>query len=230
VKLIRDLYERFRVLIHEVAKFGVVGGLAFVITIVLVNVFHSGAGLGPIWAATLANILATIFAFVGNKFWAFRHRKGSHWGRETLLFFFFNGIGILITDGVVALVHYGFGLTDNFSYNVANIIGIGLATLFRLYCYRRWVFLYAEGEAPAAEQLEPETSGAPEVTRLRAFADPEHEVSGFQDTLHHPQQVVLDRIQVHRVLQPDRERGYSLVGVVAGSVEPPVYGALDPPP
>ena len=147
-------------LIHEVAKFGIVGGLAFVLTLVLVNVFHSGVRAGPDmprrrWPTSLA----TIFAFVGNKFWAFRHRKGSHWGRETLLFFFFNGIGILITDGVVALVHYGFGLTDNFSYNVANIIGIGLATLFRLYCYRRWVFLYADGEAPAAEQLEPETSG-----------------------------------------------------------------------
>jgi putative flippase GtrA len=159
VKLIRDLYARFRVLIHEVAKFGIVGSLAFVLTIVLVNVLHSGAGLGPVAATTVANILATVFAFAGNKFWAFRHRRGSHWGRESLLFFLFNGIGILITDGVVALVHYGFGLTDNFSYNVANIIGIGLATLFRLYCYRRWVFLYAEGEAPAEEQLEPETTG-----------------------------------------------------------------------
>jgi putative flippase GtrA len=96
---------------------------------------------------------------VGNKFWAFRHRRGSHWGRESVLFFFFNGVGILITDGVVAAVHYGLGLKDNFSYNVANIIGIGLATMFRLYSYRRWVFLYAADEAPAAEQLEPETSG-----------------------------------------------------------------------
>lgn len=159
MKLIRDLYERFQVLIHEVAKFGIVGSLAFVLTIVLVNAFHSGAGLGAITAATLANILATVFAFVGNKFWAFRHRKGSHWGRETLLFFFFNGIGILITDGVVAAVHYGLGYTDNFSYNVANIFGIGLATLFRLYCYRRWVFLMADDDAPLPEQLEPETSG-----------------------------------------------------------------------
>jgi putative flippase GtrA len=190
VTLIRDLYARFQVLIHEVAKFGIVGSLAFVLTLILVNVFHSGAGLGEIAATTLANILATVFAFVGNKFWAFRHRKGSHWRRETLLFFIFNGIGILITDGVVWLVHSGFGLTDNFSYNVANIIGIGLATLFRLYCYRRWVFLYAEGEAPAAERLEPETSGAPEVTLLPAFADPEREVSGFQDALHHPRRDV----------------------------------------
>ncbi len=157
--LLRDLYTRFRVLIHEVAKFGVVGMLAFVLTIVLVNVFHSGAGLGPIAAATLANVLATVFAFAGNKFWAFRHRRGSHWGRESLLFFFFNGIGILITDGVVAVVHYGLGYTDNFSFNVANIIGIGLATLFRLYCYRRWVFLVAV--EPLPERLEPETSSRP---------------------------------------------------------------------
>ena len=163
--LIRDLYARFQVLIHEVAKFGIVGSLAFVVTLILVNAFHSGAGLGEIAATTLANIFATVFAFVGNKFWAFRHRKGSHWRRETLLFFTFNGIGILITDGVVWLVHSGFGLTDNFSYNVANIIGIGLATLFRLYCYRRWVFLYAEGAAPAAEQLE-----AGDLGHLRLFA------------------------------------------------------------
>jgi putative flippase GtrA len=159
VKLIRDLYERFQVLIHEVAKFGIVGALAFVLTIVLTNVFHYSAGLGAITSVTLANVLATVFAFVGNKFWAFRHRRGSHWGRESLLFFLFNGIGILITDGVVAAVHYGLGRTDALSYNVANIIGIALATLFRLYCYRRWVFLYAEGDAPAEEQLQPETSG-----------------------------------------------------------------------
>ena len=157
--LIRDLYARFQVLIHEVAKFGIVGSLAFVLTLILVNAFHSGAGLGEITATTLANVLATVFAFVGNKFWAFRHRKGSHWHRETLLFFLFNGIGILITDGVVAIAQHGLGLTDNFSLNVANIVGVGLATLFRLYCYRRWVFLYAdESGPPAAERLEPETS------------------------------------------------------------------------
>ena len=158
MNLLRDLYTRFRVLIHEVAKFGVVGSLAFVLTVILFNAFHSGAGLDAILATTLANAVATVFAFVGNKFWAFRHRKGSHWGRETILFFVFNGVGILITDGVVAIAQHGLGRTDNLSLNVANIIGVGLATLFRLYCYRRWVFLYAEGQAPAAEQLEPETS------------------------------------------------------------------------
>ncbi len=48
-------------------------------------------------------------------------------------------------------MRYGLGLDDRLSYNVANIIGIGVATIFRLYCYRRGVFLMADDlAAPGA--------------------------------------------------------------------------------
>src|SRR5271166_1310858 len=79
---------------HEVAKFGIVGILAFFITIGGANALHFGAGLGPLISVTIATIVATVFAFLGNKLWAFRHRKGSHLGRETVLFFVFNVIGL----------------------------------------------------------------------------------------------------------------------------------------
>jgi putative flippase GtrA len=160
VELLRDVYTRFRVLIHEVAKFGVVGILAFFITIGGANVLRYGAGLGPLTSVTIATCVATVFAYLGNKLWAFRHRKGSTWGRETVLFFVFNGIGLLIQLAFVAATRYGLGLDSKFSYNVANIVGVGVATLFRLYCYRRWVFLI-DDEPPLAEQLEPETTGRP---------------------------------------------------------------------
>lgn len=158
VDLLRDLYARFRVLIHEVAKFGIVGILAFLITIGGANALHSGAGLGPLTSVTIATIVATVFAFFGNRHWAFKHRKGKGLGHESLLFFFFNGVGLLIQLAFVAAVTHGLGLTDRLSYNVALIIGIGVATLFRLYSYRRWVF-FAVDVPPAAEHLEPETSG-----------------------------------------------------------------------
>jgi len=160
LQLLRDLYTRFRVLIHEVAKFGIVGVLAFFITLGGSDGLHYGVGLGPLTSVVIATVVATVFAFLGNKLWAFRHRNGSHVRRESVLFFVFNGIGLLIQLGVVAFVHYGLGLTDSFSYNVANIIGIGIATCFRLYSYRRWVFLMAP-DAPLAERLEPETTGWP---------------------------------------------------------------------
>jgi putative flippase GtrA len=154
----RDLYTRFRVLIHEVAKFGVVGVLAFLITIGGTNLLRYGMGKGPLTSVTIATIVATVFSFFGNRHWAFKHRKGKGFGPESLLFFFFNGIGLLIQLAFVAAAHYGLGLTDKLSYNVSNIIGIGVATVFRLYCYRRWVFLEVPGSADA-EALEPEISG-----------------------------------------------------------------------
>jgi putative flippase GtrA len=159
VGLIRDLYTRFRVLIHEIAKFGIVGFLAFVITIVGANVLHSGMGLGPLTSAAIATIVATVFSFVGNKYWTFKHRKGNRLGREAVLFFVFNGIGLLIQLAFVAAVHYGLGLTSTFWYNVGNITGVIVATIFRLYTYRRWVFRATDARAQGAEQLEPETSG-----------------------------------------------------------------------
>lgn len=156
--LLRDLYTRFRVLIHEAAKFGTVGIIAFLITIGGANALHYGAGLGPLTSVTLATAVATVFAFLGNKLWAFRHRRGSHWGRESILFFLFNGIGLLIQLGFVSAARYGLGLEDKLSYNLANVVGVGAATIFRLYCYRRWVFLMAD-DALQQERLEPETSG-----------------------------------------------------------------------
>jgi putative flippase GtrA len=158
VGLLRDLYTRFRVLIHEAAKFGTVGIIAFFITIGGANALHYGARLGPLISVTLATAFATVFAFLGNKLWAFRHRKGNHWGRESVLFFLFNGVGLLIQLGFVSAARYGLGLEDKLSYNLANVVGVGAATVFRLYCYRRWVFLMAD-DALQQERLEPETSG-----------------------------------------------------------------------
>ena len=155
---LRDVYARFRVLIHEVAKFGVVGVLAFLITILGANWLRYGERIGPDTSVTIATVVATVFSFFGNKLWAFRHRKGSDLRRETVLFFVFNGIGLLIQLAFVSVATHALGLNDKFSYNVANIIGIGVATIFRLYCYRRWVFLMAD-DVLQQERLEPETTG-----------------------------------------------------------------------
>ena len=156
---LRDLYARFRVLIHEAAKFGVVGVLSFGVTIVGSNVLHSGAGLGELVSVTIATTVATVLSFLGNKHWAFRHRKGNALHRESILFFVFNGVGLLIQLAFVAAARYGLGLKDTFSYNVANILGVAVATLFRLYTYRQWVFPMAGGGPLEAEHLQPETSG-----------------------------------------------------------------------
>jgi putative flippase GtrA len=159
VNLLRDLYARFRVLINEAAKFGIVGLLSFGVTIVGSNALHSGAGLGELVSVTIATTVATVLSFLGNKHWAFRHRKGNALHRESVLFFVCNGVGLLFQLAFVAAVQFGLGLKGTLAYNVANILGVLVATSFRLYTYRQWVFPMAGGEPLDAEHLQPETSG-----------------------------------------------------------------------
>ncbi len=158
MSLIHDTYLRFELLVREVAKFGVVGAFGFVVQLGVQNALHSGAGVGPLTAVVIAYIIATVVTFVGNRHWAFKHRKGKGLGQEGFVFFLLNGVGIFIQVGVVAFVTYGMHMNDKLSYNVSTIIGIGIATMFRLYSYRRFVFL-APPPSGAAEELAPERVG-----------------------------------------------------------------------
>jgi putative flippase GtrA len=134
------LYERFRVLIHEAAKFGVVGLAGFIVSLGGADVLHFDAGVGKYKAVVVATIAATVVTFLGNRYWAFRHRERVGMGRETVLFFLFNAIGLLIQLACVAIVADGAGLQGKVWYNLANLCGIGLGTLFRFWSYRKWVW------------------------------------------------------------------------------------------
>jgi putative flippase GtrA len=140
LSLIRDTYFRFQVLLHEVAKFGVVGLIGFVVQLGVQNGLHSGAGIGPIIALVIGYVIATMVTFVGNRYWTFKHRKGKGLRHETIVFVLFNLVGIVIQVGIVDLAYNELGYKSGLAYNLATIIGIGLATLFRLFAYRKFVF------------------------------------------------------------------------------------------
>ena len=148
---IRDLYVRFRELIHEIGKFGIVGIASTIITFLIQNALYGH--VGPTTSVIVANAIAMCVAFVGNRYWAFKHRKTANMGRETVLFVFFNVVGILIQTAFVDFNHYLLHNTDRLSYNVATVIGVVFATLFRLFCYRKFVFNSIPETQDAAEEL-----------------------------------------------------------------------------
>ena len=129
--------------------------------------------MGKYKAVVIATIAATVVTFLGNRYWAFRHRERVGMGRETVLFFVFNGIGLLIQLACVAIVQDGLGLQGKVWYNLANLCGIGLGTLFRFWTYRKWVWKTQEpaGGVPAAghHPLSP-APGSPEVAVAEAVA------------------------------------------------------------
>jgi ABC-type Mn2+/Zn2+ transport system permease subunit len=78
-------------------------------------------------------------------------------GSETVLFIFFNVVGTLIQTAFVDTNHYLLGHHDRISFNIATVVGIIFATLFRLFCYRKFVFNQVPSSGAAEELSEPVT-------------------------------------------------------------------------
>jgi putative flippase GtrA len=157
---IRRAVVRFRHLIDEAAKFGVVGVVGVVITNGGYSVLHNAFGMGPVTSTTIATIVATAVSFVANRYWSFRHRERTGVARETVIFFILNGFGLLIQDAVVAFNFYILGNQHNKAAGfIALNVGIALATLFRFCSYRKWVWLAPAPPAAEAEEGQPQPAG-----------------------------------------------------------------------
>lgn len=140
------------VVYREILKFGIIGGIAFVIDVGVMNLLrHTVLEDKPSTAKVISATLATLFAWAGNRTWTFRHRRSRPMHHEVALFFVTNIIAMLIGVGSIAFSHYVLDRTSLFADNVANIVGIGLGTIFRFWAYRQYVFhneILAEEKAP----------------------------------------------------------------------------------
>ncbi|SNC71436.1 Putative flippase GtrA (transmembrane translocase of bactoprenol-linked glucose) [Kytococcus aerolatus] len=159
----------FGVLAREVSKFGVIGLLAFVIDTGLYNLLVYGPSLTagsdaagvlgghPLTAKVAATGVATAFAWLGNRYWTFRHARRRDVTREAVLFVVFNIIGLLIALACLWVSHYLLGFRSQLADNISgNGIGLVLGTLFRFWAYRTFVFTQELGD-----ELEPSPSTAP---------------------------------------------------------------------
>ncbi|REF30444.1 putative flippase GtrA [Calidifontibacter indicus] len=138
---------------REVAKFGIVGAISFVVDMGLFNLLVTGPMDSKITTAKIVSgAVATAVAWIGNRFWTFRHRRNRPVHHEVALFFAVNGIALGISALWIAFTHYVLHLDGAFWLNVNAFIGIGLGTLFRFWTYRRFVFaseLDEEGRDPS---------------------------------------------------------------------------------
>ncbi|BCJ58582.1 GtrA family protein [Micromonospora endophytica] len=149
--LVRLLPERWQKFLHEALKFGLVGGINTVINYAVFNALALTVFVnGQLKATVVATIVATITSYLMNRHWTYRDRPKSALRREYVLFFFFNGVGLLIELGVLAAAKYGLDINSLLALNIAKTGGVVLATLFRFWAYRTFVFQPAA--PPEAEQ------------------------------------------------------------------------------
>lgn len=166
-------------LVRELAAFGVVGLVAFVVDLGVFNLARQLFDLGPLTAKTTSVVLATTVAFAGNRQWTFRDSSREGVARQYVLFGVLNGVGLLIALACLGVSYYVLGLRGPVAENIAaNGVGLALGTAFRFYSYRRWVFDGGSGAVVAGIPTTRDTdlgrppAGASEVSGAGARPSP----------------------------------------------------------
>ena len=139
------MFKRLLLLRNELLKFGSVGAIAYLVGVGGFNllVHFPGAPLEekPVTASLISGILSVLVAYIGNRFWTWKDRPKHTFQREVTIFFAVNAVGLGFSAASLGISRYVFDLHSALSDNIsANIIGVGLGTLFRFFGYRTWVF------------------------------------------------------------------------------------------
>jgi len=121
------------------------------------NAYMAAAPSKQIFAKVASTIAATCVAYIGNRYWTYKDRDKIDRRREMFFFFLINGVAMVIEVMFVFISKYGLGQDGTLAMNVASyVFGMPLGMLFRLYCYRTFVF----PEGPEAEVV-PASATAP---------------------------------------------------------------------
>ena len=174
MRLVRLLPDRWQKFVREAAKFGIVGGINTVINFAVFNALALTIFVnGQLKATVIATVVAASSSYLMNRYWTYRDRPKSAMRREYLLFFLFNTTGLAIELGAVAAAKYGLDIHGLLALNVAKVVGVALATVFRFWSYRTFVFrpVVAPGvghdhSADGLVELDPVAELAEAVTEL----------------------------------------------------------------
>jgi putative flippase GtrA len=150
---ISRLRRSWRLLLKELGAFGVVGGVCLMIDLGVFQLLYANTGTGPLLAKLASTVVATTVAYFAQRHWAFGHRARTGLRREYTLFFVVNGVTLLLGLLIVAVVHGPLGYHDALVLQLANIGSIGLGTVIRYVCYRKWVFVGQNDPAAIAHRL-----------------------------------------------------------------------------
>lgn len=129
-----------RRIVREVAKFGAVGGAGLLVNLVVFNLVRHVTELPVVRASVVATVVAIVFNYIGFRYFTYRDRDKSGRTKELTLFLLFSVVGLVIENGILYAATYTFGWDSPLQSNIFKFLGIGIATLFRFWSYRSWVF------------------------------------------------------------------------------------------
>jgi putative flippase GtrA len=156
------LAQRLRGVSGEVVQFAIVGLIGIAVNFGVSNVVLHATHWAPVRCSVIGTIVAIVANYVGYRYWVYRDSDAASRRREITLFLVFSAIGLLIENGAVWFTTYTLAMTGTLAYNGSKVIGTGIATLFRFFSYRTWVFkTLPELAQPVVAQAEQILAGEP---------------------------------------------------------------------
>jgi putative flippase GtrA len=139
------MLEKLMRMRHEFGKFFSVGALGYVVGVggfnFLVHLENAPLASKPLTASVISGSASILVAYFGNRHWTWKDRQRTGARREITLFFVINGITLIFGVLCLAFSRYVLGLDSALADNIsANVIGVGIGTLFRFWSYRTIVF------------------------------------------------------------------------------------------
>ncbi len=151
--LLVSLVARARVWLREVGprfwRFLVVGIGCTGADILLFNIFREVAHLPPLASKALSQTVVIVVTYGINRNWVFKGEAGKASSRQFILFTVVSFVTLAVAEICLTITYYGMDLRTPLETNLsANVVGTGLGTAVRFFCYRHWVFTDNE---PAVE-------------------------------------------------------------------------------
>lgn len=125
----------------EVLRFAVTGVAAYATDLAVFNALLLGTPTSSTWAKVVSSAAAIVVAFAGSRWYTWRGRRSDRPGREWTLFVVFSVLAALLQLACLVVSRDLLGLRSALADNVsANVVGMVLATLFRFWTFRTYVF------------------------------------------------------------------------------------------
>jgi putative flippase GtrA len=131
------------VLSKEFTKFLFIGLLAYITNVGLFNLltFKGLLSEKPLTASTISTLVSFLVAYIGSNKLTFASQNKKFNKVDAVKFFVINVIGLLFSLISLATSHYIMGFHSKLADNIAaNLIGIGLGTIFRFIAYKKMIY------------------------------------------------------------------------------------------
>ena len=140
----------------ELGRFAVVGLAAYGTDVAVFNALRL-ADMAPVGAKAVSSMLAVAVAFTGSRRWTWPDRSGPGLVRQSALFVLLSALAAGLQLLCLVVSREVLGLRDAVSDNVsANVVGMALATAFRFWSFRTFVFV---PDASAPDDVRPAGGG-----------------------------------------------------------------------